>query len=161
MVESSKRQKTGVILIDHGSRRQASNQLLEDVASAFLHRGTWAIVEPAHMELAEPSLQTAWRRCLEAGATSIVVFPYFLSPGRHWDQDIPRLCDEAAKETPGIPYLVTAPLGLHPLILSIIEDRIQHCLQRAADKAQECDLCQGTGRCLWRRNPALAEEEDG
>ena len=36
------------------------------------------IVEPAHMELAEPSIATAFARCVERGATTVVVFPYFL-----------------------------------------------------------------------------------
>lgn len=42
------------------------------------------IVELAHMELCEPSIDVAFSRCVEQGATLVAVSPFFLSPGRHW-----------------------------------------------------------------------------
>src|SRR3972149_2395923 len=106
----------GVILVDHGSRRDESNELLLDVARQFAAASGPPIVEPAHMELAEPSIATAFGRCVARGAKTVVVFPYFLSPGRHWYDDIPRLAAAAAAAHPGVRHLVTAPLGLHPLM---------------------------------------------
>ncbi len=114
----------GVILVDHGSRRQESNRLLLDVAAAYREQSGRRIVEPAHMELAAPSIADAFGRCVAQGATLVVVFPYLLSPGRHWEQDIPRLAAEAAQAYPGVRHLVTAPLGLHPAILGVIDQRI-------------------------------------
>jgi hypothetical protein len=38
------------------------------------HTG-YAIVEPAHMELAEPSIGVAFDRCIERGARLVVVHP--------------------------------------------------------------------------------------
>src|SRR5687768_17117681 len=133
----------GVIIVDHGSRREESNVLLLEVAALYRQATGHAIVEPAHMELAEPSLATAFRRCVEQGARTVVVHPYFLLPGKHWDEDIPRLAAEAAAEHPGISYLVTAPLGLHPLMAQIMLDRIEHCLAHAAGDAEACPLCDG------------------
>src|SRR6478735_7812030 len=92
----------GVIVVDHGSRREESNALLLDVVRSFEDASRMPIVEPAHMELAEPSIATAFARCVERGATTVVVFPYFLLPGRHWDEDIPRLAALAAKDYPGV-----------------------------------------------------------
>jgi sirohydrochlorin ferrochelatase len=145
-------QTLGVIVVDHGSRRRESNDLLLEAARLFAERSQYAIVEPAHMELAEPSIATAFDRCVERGARTVVVFPYFLLPGRHWDQDIPRLAAEAAARHPGVAYLVTAPLGLHPLMAQIMSDRIAHCLEHASGQAEECDLCRGTDRCNWQRD---------
>src|SRR5262245_61373246 len=99
----------GVILVDHGSRREESNALLLEVVQHFAEATQLPIVEPAHMELAEPSIATAFDRCVDQGATMVVVYPYFLLPGRHWDQDIPRLAAAAARQHPGVCYLVTAP----------------------------------------------------
>ena len=140
----------GVIVVDHGSRRDESNDLLLDVVRVFAKQSRLAIVEPAHMELAEPSIATAFARCVERGARTVVVFPYFLLPGRHWDQDIPRLAADAAAKHPGVKYLVTAPLGLHPLMAQIMVDRIRHCLAHASGEADECDLCEGTDHCRLR-----------
>ncbi|MFO0791140.1 MAG: CbiX/SirB N-terminal domain-containing protein [Pirellulales bacterium] len=141
----------GVILVDHGSRRAESNNLLLDVAADFAANcPQYRIVEPAHMELAEPSVATAFRRCVERGATTVIVFPYFLLPGRHWELDIPRLAAAAARNHPGVPYLVTAPFGLHPLISRVIEQRIEQCMSRSAGAADACDVCAGTDRCQLR-----------
>lgn len=137
----------GVILVDHGSRREESNELLLEVVRQFVAASGLPIVEPAHMELAEPSIATAFARCAERGARTIVVFPYFLLPGRHWYEDIPRLAEEAARKHPGVRYLVTAPLGLDPLMNDIICQRIEHCLSHARGETDECDLCIGTDRC--------------
>jgi sirohydrochlorin ferrochelatase len=140
----------GVILVDHGSRRDESNVMLLDVVQSFAQATGMPIVEPAHMELAEPSIATAFARCVARGATTVVVFPYFLLPGRHWDEDIPRLAAEAARQHPGIPYLVTAPFGLHPLMAQVIEQRIEHCLAHSRGDADACELCAGTDRCRLR-----------
>jgi len=115
---------TAVILVDHGSRRDESNQQLLSVVEAYRQHSDWQIVEPAHMELAEPSIAMAFARCVKQGAKLVVVFPYFLAPGRHWDQDIPALAAEAAQACGGVEFLVTAPLGLHELMLQVIDQRI-------------------------------------
>ena len=71
-------------------------------------------VEAAHMELAEPSVGTAVDACVATGATTVVIAPYFLWPGNHWDRDIPALAAEACDPHPGVRHLVAAPLGPHP-----------------------------------------------
>jgi sirohydrochlorin ferrochelatase len=136
-----------VIVVDHGSRRGESNEMLLDVVRNFVDATQIAIVEPAHMELAEPSIATAFRRCVERGATIVVVFPYFLLPGRHWNDDIPRLAAAAAKDYPGVHYLVTAPFGLHPLMAQVMRQRIEHCLAHTRGEVEACELCAGSERC--------------
>lgn len=142
--------KIGVVLVDHGSRREESNALLLDVVRQFAEASGLSIVEPAHMELAEPSVATAFARCVARGATTVVVYPYFLLPGRHWDEDIPRLAAAAARQHPHVRYLVTAPFGLHPLMAQIMRERIDHCLAHAAGEVDACELCAGTDRCQLR-----------
>lgn len=143
-------ESTGVILVDHGSRREESNQLLLQVVEAYRNHSDWKIVEPAHMELAEPSIETAFRRCVERGAELVIVFPYFLSPGRHWHSDIPELAAKAAEAHSGVRYLVTAPLGLHDLMLQVIDQRIAHCVDHAAGKAPHCEICDDASSCQLR-----------
>ncbi|MEM8865766.1 MAG: CbiX/SirB N-terminal domain-containing protein, partial [Planctomycetota bacterium] len=125
----------GLVIVDHGSRRQQSNALLDEVVAMFKQTTGATLVEPAHMELAEPSIATAFDRCVEQGADWVVVFPYFLSPGRHWHADIPQLAAEAAAKHPGVRHLVTAPLGLHEGMASIMQDRMTHCLSRVLGQA--------------------------
>jgi sirohydrochlorin ferrochelatase len=142
-------QQLGVILVDHGSRRDESNALLLDVVRDFAANSGYEIVEPAHMELAEPSIATAFARCVERGAKTVVVFPYFLLPGRHWNEDIPRLAAAAAQHS-GVRFLVTAPFGMHPLMAVVMQQRIAHCLSHTQGEAGACELCAGTDRCQLR-----------
>jgi sirohydrochlorin ferrochelatase len=147
---SADRRDLGVILVDHGSRRKESNALLLDVVEHFAAATGLPIVEPAHMELADPSIAMAFNRCVNRGATTVVIFPYFLLPGRHWHDDIPSLAAAAARQHPGVRYLVTAPFGLHPLMSQVMRDRIEHCLLHCEGRAEACDVCAGTSHCQLR-----------
>ncbi len=60
------------MVVDHGSRRTESNESIEAFVRASADRLPYPIVEPAHMELAEPSIATAFDRCVAAGAATVV-----------------------------------------------------------------------------------------
>jgi sirohydrochlorin ferrochelatase len=136
--------QTGIIIVDHGSRRAESNQMLEEIATLFARRfeALYDVVEPAHMELCEPSIATAYARCVERGATKVIVTPFFLGPGKHWTGDIPRLTADAARNHPGTSYHVTMPLGIDDLILDLLNKRVQFCVNHE----YSCDSCRGTIR---------------
>jgi len=148
--DSTDAELTGIVIVDHGSRRVESNRMLEHFVEQFTEATHFTVVEPAHMEMAEPSIATAFDRCVKRGAKRVVVCPYFLLPGKHWTEDIPELTRLAAGKHPGVSYLVTAPIGLHPLMHGVIQSRIDHCLSHVAGKAGECESCAGTGRCVVR-----------
>jgi sirohydrochlorin ferrochelatase len=118
--------------------------MLEQVATMFAERFAqrYDIVEPAHMELAEPSIATAYARCAERGAGRIVVLPFFLGPGKHWTQDIPRLTADAAGKFPQTRYHVAPTLGIDDLILDLLAKRACHC----ETHSYSCELCRGTPR---------------
>lgn len=118
--------RRGIILVDHGSRLAESNLLVEKVAGAFQVRYSdrLNIVEPAHMELAEPSIATAFGRCVDRGASEVIVLPYFLGPGRHWTTDIPALTAAAAARHPGISFRIAPTLGLDDLMLELLFKRL-------------------------------------
>lgn len=149
-VKDYENQGLGIVIVDHGSRKPESNAMLEDFVASFRGSSGYSIVEPAHMELAEPSIAQAFDRCVEQGARRVVVMPYFLLPGRHWQEDIPALAAAAAERHPGVSYLVGAPFGRHPLIEQLIAARLEHCLAHAAGRAEACEICQGSDRCRFR-----------
>ena len=136
----------GLVVVDHGSKKSAANDLLLDVAALFKRVSETKIVEPAHMELAEPTIEHAFYKCVEQGATFVVVHPYFLAPGRHSTTDIPRMVAEAAAKHPGVRFHVTQPLGLDEKIAQLMIQRIDHCLQHKFS----CDYCKDTP-CQDRR----------
>ena len=63
-----------ILLIDHGSRRAEANTLLGEVAARVKERiGDDAIVEAAHMEIAEPTIAQGFARCVELGLANKAV----------------------------------------------------------------------------------------
>ncbi len=121
--------KRAIIIVDHGSIRDAANRMLDDVA-AMVRQQTTDRVYPAHMELAEPTVQQAFDAAVADGADFIFIFPYFLSPGRHSSEDIPRLCAEAAARHPQIRWQCSDPIGLDRIMADLI-------LHRAADEGRD------------------------
>ncbi len=120
--------KTALILIDHGSRRPAANEMLERVADGVRARGEYDIVRAAHMDLAKPTLEDTFEACVAEGAERVVVHPYFLSPGRHSQSDIPRMTREAASRHPGVECYMTDPLGIDERIVDLVLARSEQAV---------------------------------
>ncbi len=119
---------TAVIVIDHGSRLDAANTMLDQVAALFRERTGVSIVEPAHMELAAPTLEEAAAKCVEQGARTIVVHPYFLAPGRHSTGDIPAMVEALKPRHPNVQFIVTGPLGVDDAMAEIMHRRVAEAL---------------------------------
>ncbi|KAK6926518.1 Sirohydrochlorin cobaltochelatase CbiX-like [Dillenia turbinata] len=103
------KEKDAIIIVDHGSHRKESNLMPNEFVTVFRDKSDYAIKEPIHMELAEPSIKTAVRASAEQGANRYT------------------LTAEAAKEHPGVSYVITAPLGLHGPLVDVVNDRINQC----------------------------------
>ena len=67
----------------------------------------------AHMEIASPSIKEAVAQCVQKGCDEVIVAPYFLSQGRHIQQDIPALVAEAKAEHPDLRCIIADPIGAH------------------------------------------------
>jgi len=119
---------TAVIVIDHGSRRDAANDMLFDVVEQYKAVTGVRIVEAAHMELADPTLEDAVKACIAHGARQIVVHPYFLAPGRHSTGDIPNMVAEMAARYPELGFRITEPLGIAPQLAEVMQQRILEAL---------------------------------
>ncbi|MFN2399934.1 MAG: CbiX/SirB N-terminal domain-containing protein [Gemmatimonadaceae bacterium] len=118
----------GILIIDHGSVVAAANDMLEGVVTLVQQMASEDVfVCAAHMELAEPTIAQGFARCVEAGATEVVAFPYMLSPGKHSTRDIPRMVAEAARAFPGVSFRVTDAFGIDEALAAVV-------LQRAGEK---------------------------
>jgi len=131
---------TGVMLIAHGSRRPAANADLLELVELLVSRGGYSLVEPAFLELAEPTIPQAAKTCVRRGARRILMLPFFLSAGNRVTIDLQRYAREFAMEFPRAEFVVCPPLGLHPLMLEIVEDRLQQGrAQTAVDSTEGGD----------------------
>ncbi len=116
-----------LVLIAHGSRRQASNDevisLVGELAEAM--KGDYPIVETGFLELAQPLIPDAIDRCVKQGATRIVVIPYFLSAGRHVHEDIPAEVDKARAMHTDVPMTILPHIGGFTLMPDMIRLLVQ------------------------------------
>ncbi|HAH46524.1 MAG TPA: cobalamin biosynthesis protein CbiX [Planctomycetaceae bacterium] len=132
MVESMSDARTkAVLLIAHGSRRDEANQDLVKLAAMLRERCQYAVVEHAYLELAEPDIPAGAARCVQAGAEEVLMLPYFLSAGVHVQNDLEEFRNEFSQAYPETRFQLCEHLGLHPLMLEIVLDR----LQGAADQS--------------------------
>jgi hypothetical protein len=117
-------QSQAVIMIDHGSRKQAATAALEAVAkmvSALLNLPVYT----AHMSLAEPTLDQAVAQAASAGAKRVIVFPYFLAEGVHGAGDVPAQAARAAAGRPDVEIVLAEPLGADAAIADLVARRIR------------------------------------
>ena len=112
-----------LLIIDHGSKREDANKMLEGVAEMLRRQRPGLIVHIAHMELAEPTIRQGFDACVRDGASAVIAHPYMLSPGRHATGDIPSMVEDAAAAFPHVKFCVTAPLGLHDKIGEVVLER--------------------------------------
>jgi sirohydrochlorin ferrochelatase len=86
-------------------------------------RGRYSLVQVSFLELAEPSIEAAGALCVNAGATEVILLPYFLSPGKHVVEDLTAARNRLAERFPAVRFVLAEPLGRHPLLLQIVEER--------------------------------------
>ncbi len=93
-----------LLLVAHGSRREASNNEIRELTEKLASRSGDAFIDVrcAFLELAEPSIPDGIGLCAGQGASEVLVLPYFLSAGRHVAEDIPAEIDRKRAELPDV-----------------------------------------------------------
>lgn len=114
---------TALLLIAHGSRRAEANADLEFIAAQLRARGRYPIVGVSYLELAEPTIAAGGAQCVAAGATEVILVPYFLSPGVHVVDDLAEARDKLQQRFPQVRFALAEPLGRHPLLVDVVEQR--------------------------------------
>lgn len=115
---------TAVLLIAHGSRLASANRDLSQLAELLRQRFAGCVVETAYLELTEPTIPQGAAVCVAGGASRVLMLPYFLSAGTHVTGDLKRFQADFAAQWPSVRFDLCPPLGLHPLMLDIVCDRL-------------------------------------
>lgn len=115
-----------VLFVAHGSRRSESNDEVRALADKTdkLSSGYCKVI-PAFLELAEPSIPNGLEEAIKLGAKKIVVFPYFLSAGRHVVKDIPEEVQKIKNQYPQIDISISEYLGESINMTKIISDQLK------------------------------------
>ena len=85
--------KSALIWIAHGSKRIESNQAVADLVNRIAPKLTdkFEAILPAFLELTDPKIEQQTQKLIEQGIQKITLFPYFLAPGHHLVNDLPKI----------------------------------------------------------------------
>ncbi len=90
--------KTGVLLVNHGSRsatwRKALMDLETEVKDSILKDGKVQGIKTAFMEYNEPSIATRLKEFDQEGYSDIIIVPVFLTVSTHSFDDIPTVAGQ-------------------------------------------------------------------
>jgi sirohydrochlorin ferrochelatase len=114
---------TALLLIAHGSRRAEANADLDWLADTLRARQRFDVIATSYLELVEPTIAAAGDACAAAGATTVIMLPYFLAPGIHVTEDLIEAQAALASKYPAIAFRLAAPLGRHPKLAEIALER--------------------------------------
>jgi precorrin-8X/cobalt-precorrin-8 methylmutase len=114
------RSRTAVLFAGHGSRAAGAAEAMLAAADRVRRLAIYPIVEVGYLEMSQPDLPAALRRCVEQGATRVLVVPYFLHHGLHIRRDIPNVLRQEADRYPGLTVSMGRPIGLQADLANVM-----------------------------------------
>ena len=143
-------EKTGILLLSHGSRLPQGKEVIEAYVNMFKDEYPDSIVDYAFMEIRQPDIPTVINKLAEENdLEKIIVVPVFIAHGLHTKRDIPKILgievddididskhehhhhhhhhhdhDEKTVDFNG-EIILTNPLGVEKGIFEIIKQRVK------------------------------------
>ena len=115
-----------VLLVSHGSRSSKTKEEVIDLVQALKLKTGIGIFEFAFLEIEKPSIPEGLDLCVQKGAQEVTVLLNFLNSGRHVNQDIPAIVQEAQKKYPHVQFTISHPIGQHEKIADLFVNLIRH-----------------------------------
>ena len=112
------------VIVGHGSLRSASGAAMLRLAARLRERGLVDLAEAGFLNYSRPTMADAVEKCVNAGATRIVVQPYFLIDGAYVQNDLPALIAEEEARYPDVIFEAAAPFGAHPALVELTLKRV-------------------------------------
>ncbi|HJT33518.1 MAG TPA: sirohydrochlorin chelatase [Pirellulales bacterium] len=136
----------GLLIVGHGTRDPAGIAEFQATVERIARRLPHAIVEGGFLELAEPTIASAYDQIVERGAHQITAAPLVLFAAGHAKQDIPAaLAAAAAKQ--GRPKPIQLPhLGCHPALVKLSVQRFADAVAQQQEIADSQTLLLMVGR---------------
>lgn len=125
--------KEAIILLGHGSRVPEAGRDMEQVARRLQERYRCPLVEVCSMSRLGPHFPEVFEKCVQQGATRVVVIPYFLHTGLHMRLDIPEMLQEEAGKFPHVKVCLGRGFGFDELLVDLVQRRIE-------EARESCDV---------------------
>jgi sirohydrochlorin ferrochelatase len=120
----------GILLVAHGSEVEGAVHELQQIAAVVRRETGVAIVEIGYLSGTSPSLSDGVTCCVEQGVTDLLAMPYFLSAG-YLQRKALRQVEALVAAHLHVTLYQAAPLGQHPRLVDVVQDRIDEALKLA------------------------------
>lgn len=111
-----------IILFGHGARDSRWREPFDRLAELWSAQHAGVLVEPAFLEMMQPTLEEAVTSLVAKGATQITVVPVFFGQGGHLRNDFPILLQNCQEKFPQISLSATPAVGEDAAVLQAIVD---------------------------------------
>lgn len=123
--QRDKAEKTGVIILAHGSRLKQANGMIKNIVEMVKRRLSIKEIMQAYLQFSQPTLAEAVADLTGAGCERIIVIPFFLFEGNHVRRDIPKALEKEKAKFPNIDFTYAKNLGQDERLSEILMDRIK------------------------------------
>jgi sirohydrochlorin cobaltochelatase len=134
---------TPLLLVGHGTRDESGAAEFARFTER-LRRRLPVNVAGGFIELSPPPLTDAVRTLYDAGHRRVAAVPLMLVAAGHAKGDIPAALARERARHPGLSYAYGRPLGPHPVLLRLLEERLDAVLD-PAERARTAVLLVGRG----------------
>jgi sirohydrochlorin cobaltochelatase len=113
-----------LLIAGHGTRSDAGAEQFRGLVERVRARAGGIAVAGGFIELSSPPLADAVGNLLAAGHTRVAAVPLTLVAAGHAKGDIPGALARERERHPRLRYSYGRPLGPHPALLSLLDDRL-------------------------------------
>lgn len=129
-ISEAKRIPNGaIILLGHGSRVPEAGEDMEKVAERLKLKYSYQMVEICFMSRLGPHFTEVFERCVNQGATRVVVIPYFLHAGLHIVLDIPEMLQKEGRKFPDVQLILGKGLGYDEALVDLVHKKIEASME--------------------------------
>ena len=114
-----------IILLGHGSRAPEARMDMEMTAARLRQKYGYPLVEVCFMSRLEPHFPEVFEKCVNLGATRVLVIPYFLNSGLHLILHVPEMLQEQARRFPGVTLRMGRGFEFDELLVDLVQTRIE------------------------------------
>lgn len=100
-----------LILFSHGSLLCGAGEALDAHADRLRRTGVWDRVAVGYMNYSEPTFAQSVADCAAAGATRVLVLPFFLVPGYFVTKSLPEQVEAARAAHPELEFTIADAIG--------------------------------------------------
>jgi sirohydrochlorin cobaltochelatase len=157
---------SALLIVGHGTRDPAGQAECDELVSLVREARPGLRVALGYLELCPPPITETIEELVVEGVTDVTVVPLVLLAAGHAKGDVPAAVVRARLQYPEVTFRYAAPLGIHPDVLAVTDDRLEEAVSAPArDRTAVVVIGRGTSdpdangdlakiaRLLWEGRP--------